>query len=101
VTTPALATLVPKLRDAEAPQKAAAYILALGGAKAIERVDACAETRLRVQRAKGAPPVDEAVLRERGILGVVQLGEDKLHLIAGPNADQYAAEMTAQLKAAS
>jgi PTS system glucose-specific IIC component len=101
VTTPALATLVPKLRDAEAPQKASAYILALGGADVIERVDACAETRLRVQRAKGAPPVDEAVLRERGILGVVQLGEDKLHLIAGPNADQYAAEMTAQLKAAS
>ena len=100
VTTPGLATLVPKLRDAEAPQKAAAYILALGGARAIARVDACAETRLRVQRAPGAPPVDEAALRAHGIRGVVQVGDDRLHLLAGFNADQYAAEMTGQLQGA-
>jgi PTS system glucose-specific IIC component len=98
VTTPGLATLVPKLRDAEAPQKAAAYILALGGADFIDRVDACAETRLRVQRKEGAPPADEQELKKHGIQALIQIDDLTLHLIAGFNADQYAAEMTGQLK---
>jgi PTS system glucose-specific IIC component len=100
IATPGLATLVPKLRDAEAPQKAASYIQALGGIDFIERVDACAETRLRVQRKEGAPPVDEQELLRHGILGFIQIDKTTLHLIAGFNADQYAAEMTGQLKEA-
>jgi PTS system glucose-specific IIC component len=98
VVTPGLATLVPKLRDAKAPQKAAAYIEALGGASFIERVDACAETRIRVERKAGAPAVNEEDLMKTGIQGVIKINEGILHLIAGFNADQYAAEMIGQLK---
>jgi glucose-like phosphotransferase system IIB component len=38
----------PRLRDPDAARKASAYIAALGGADNIVRVDACAETRLRI-----------------------------------------------------
>ncbi len=87
--------MVPKLRDAEAPQKVAAYIKALGGSGEIERVDVCAETRLRVVRKDGAQAVDEQMLLNHG---VVTLSNQIMHLIVGFNADQYAAEMNGQLK---
>ena len=98
VVSAGTATLVPKLRDAEAPQKAAAYLKALGGLDAVERVEVCAETRLRILRKKDAPPVDEQALLDHGIRGIVQIDEQTLHLVAGFNADQYAAEMNGQLK---
>jgi PTS system glucose-specific IIC component len=99
---PPPAGLKPPLRDADAARKAEAYIAALGGRSNIVRVDACAETRLRlVVRDPGK--VREAALRAAGIAAVAGLdgtgGQNgqTLHLLAGLNADQYAAEMRGQL----
>jgi len=90
----------PRLRDADAARKASAYIAALGGADNIVRVEPCAETRLRiVVRDKGK--VGESALRAEGIAAVVRLEGGVLHLLAGLNADQYAAEMRGQLAAAA
>jgi PTS system glucose-specific IIC component len=43
--------------------------------------------------------IHEAELRNEGIAAVVKLDGQTLHLLAGLNADQYAAEMRAQLAA--
>ncbi len=85
-----------KLRDPEAPQKAAAFIAALGGRSNIVKVEAAAETRLRVVVSDPAQ-VDHDALRSAGIAGIAVVGTDTLHLIAGLNADQYAGEMRGQL----
>ena len=45
---PPPAGLQPPVRDPDAARKASAYIAALGGKANIVRVDACAETRLRL-----------------------------------------------------
>ncbi|HKP59041.1 MAG TPA: PTS glucose transporter subunit IIBC [Polyangiales bacterium] len=91
--------LSPPLRDPDAARKAGAYIVALGGKANIVRVEACAETRLRlVVRDKAL--VREATLESEGIAAVVKLDDGKtLHLLVGLNADQYAAEMRGQLAA--
>ena len=91
--------LQPRLRDADAARKASAYIGALGGADNIARVDACAETRLRVVVRDGAK-VDDSALRARGIAAVVRLEGGVVHLLTDLNADQYAAEMRGQLATA-
>jgi PTS system glucose-specific IIC component len=44
--------------------------------------------------------VDEAALTAAGIAGLVAVGEGTFHLIAGLNADQYAAEIRGQLAGA-
>ena len=85
-----------RLRDPMAPEKARGMIDGLGGRDNIVKVDAVAETRLRV-KVKDTSVVDEDVLKSAGITGFVVLGEGTLHLIAGLNADQYAAEMRGQL----
>ena len=74
----------------------AGWITALGGAGNIERVDACAETRLRVVM-RDESEADEAALQRGGIGAVVKLPGRTLHLLAGLNADQYAVEMRGQL----
>jgi len=86
----------PRLRDADAPRRARAYMMALGGAANIERVDACAETRLRLI-VRDQSQVRDAALRAEGVAAVVDVGDRTLHLLVGLNADQYAAEMRAQL----
>jgi glucose PTS system EIICB or EIICBA component len=91
--------VAPKLLDPEGPQKAAAYLAALGGARNIARVEAAAETRLRVVVHDPAG-VDKAALAAAGIAGVVAVDADTFHLIAGLNADQYAAEMRGQMSKA-
>jgi PTS system glucose-specific IIC component len=96
VKAPPPAGLQPRLRDPDAPRKARAYVAALGGGANVVRVDACAETRLRVEL-KDVRPVQEAALRAEGIAAVVTLEGPVVHLLAGLNADQYAAEMRAQL----
>src|SRR4051812_6864024 len=48
VHAPPSAGVIVPLRDPDAARKAAAWLAALGGPNNIERVDACAETRLRV-----------------------------------------------------
>jgi PTS system glucose-specific IIC component len=96
VKTPPPAGLQPRLRDPDAARKASAFIEGLGGAANILRVDACAETRLRiVVRDEGQ--VREGALRAAGIAALVKLGGGTFHLLAGLNADQYAAEMRGQL----
>jgi PTS system glucose-specific IIC component len=90
------AGIQPPLRDPDAARKAHAYIAALGGKANIVRVDACAETRLRLV-VHDESRIQEAELRNEGIAAVVKLDGQTLHLLAGLNADQYAAEMRAQL----
>jgi PTS system glucose-specific IIC component len=94
VTPPA--GIVSKLRDPEAAEKARAFIQALGGAANIQRVDACAETRLRLVLEQESA-VDETALSAAGVQGVMRLANRTLHLLVGLNADQYAAEMRGQL----
>src|SRR5688572_4303572 len=99
VHAPAPAGLVPPVRDPDAARKASAYIAALGGKANIVRVDACAETRLRLV-VRDHAQVREATLESEGISAVVALDNGKtLHLLVGLNADQYAAEMRGQLAA--
>ena len=87
-----------RLRDPMAPEKARSMIDGLGGRDNIVKVDAVAETRLRV-KVKNASVVDENVLTEAGVSGFVVVGDGTLHLLAGLNADQYAAEIRGQLAA--
>jgi PTS system glucose-specific IIC component len=96
VKTPPPPGLEPRLRDPDAPRKAGAYIAGLGGAANIARVDACAETRLRVV-VHDQGKVREQALLTAGIAAVVNLDGRVLHLLVGLNADQYAAEMRGQL----
>jgi PTS system glucose-specific IIC component len=98
VKAAAPAGLEPKLRDPDAPRKAAAYITALGGKENIVRVDACAETRLRLVL-RDEQRIDDKALANAGIAAVVRLPNQTCHLLAGLNADQYAAEMRGQLAA--
>jgi PTS system glucose-specific IIC component len=99
VNAPAPAGLSPPIRDPDAARKASAYIAALGGKANIVRVDACAETRLRLV-IRNKAQVREAALESEGIAAVVTLDNGKtLHLLVGLNADQYAAEMRSQLAA--
>jgi glucose PTS system EIICB or EIICBA component len=88
----------PRLRDPDATRKAVAYVAALGGKGNIVRVDACAETRLRIVL-RDEKQVSETALKIEGIAAVVKLPNNVCHLLAGLNADQYAAEMRAQLAA--
>jgi len=87
----------PPLRDPDAARKAHSYIEALGGKGNIVRVDACAETRLRLE-VRDESQISDAALTAGGIAAIVKLKDGKtLHLLADLNADQYAAEMRGQL----
>lgn len=86
----------PKLLDPLGAEKARDFIAGLGGRDNISKVEAAAETRLRV-KVKDPSLVDEGVLKASGIAGTVKVGPDVLHLIAGLNAEQYATEMRGQL----
>jgi PTS system glucose-specific IIC component len=88
-----------KLRDPAAAQKGRDFIQALGGAQNIQKIDAVAETRLRAVLSNDTR-VDEDALRRTGADGIMRLPNHTFHLIVGPNADQYAAEMHAQLAGA-
>ncbi|HEY9640467.1 MAG TPA: PTS transporter subunit EIIC, partial [Coleofasciculaceae cyanobacterium] len=93
-TPPAAAAAIPP--DPEAAQRVQAAIAALGGSANILNVQPAALTRLRVAVANEAT-VDEAALRLIGIQGILRLPEQRLHLLVGFNADQYAEEMNKQL----
>ena len=97
VKAPPPAGFQPKQRDPDAPRRARAYVAALGGRSNIVRVDACAETRLRLV-VRDETKIRDAELTSEGIAALVKLdGGKTLHLLAGLNADQYAAEMRGQL----
>jgi len=87
-----------RLRDPMAPDKARGIIDGLGGPDNILKVDAVAETRLRV-KIRDTTVVDGNVLNDSGIAGYAVIGDGTLHLLAGLNADQYAAEIRGQLAA--
>ncbi len=91
-------TTKPKLRDPEAPQKVASWLEALGGKDNISNAESCAYTRLRL-KVKNHQLINEEALRKGGIKAVVKINDELLHLLAGLNADQYAAEMRAQISA--
>jgi PTS system glucose-specific IIC component len=93
------AGLKPKLRDPEAANKAKVYIEALGGRVNIKRVDACAETRLRVELTDEGS-IDQQALTDMGVTGLMKVADKTLHLVVGLNADQYAAEMRGQMATA-
>jgi PTS system glucose-specific IIC component len=86
----------PKLRDPEAAQKVRDFLQALGGAKNVRKVEACAETRLRLVVGDAAA-INEDALRAAGAQGLMRLPDCVLHLLVGLNADQYAAEMRGQM----
>jgi len=86
----------PKLRDANTPQKVALWLTALGSASNISQVESCAETRLRI-KLKEESLIDKEALKREGIKAVIQIDDHLIHLLIGLNADQYAAEMSAQI----
>jgi len=92
-------TAKPKLRDPNAPQKVADWLAALGGAKNVSTVESCAQTRMRL-KVNDSTAIDEETLKENGIGAVVRIDDTLVHLLAGLNADQYAAEMSAQIAGA-
>ena len=83
-------------RDGDASRRIGAYIAALGGKANIVRVEACAETRLRLI-VRDDKKIDEGRLKAEGVAAVVKLPGNICHLLGGLNASQYAAEMRAQL----
>ena len=89
-------SIKPKLRDPNAPQKVADWLVALGGAENVSTVEPCAQTRMRL-KVKDSKAIDEETLKEKGIGAVVRIDDTLVHLLAGLNADQYAAEMSAQI----
>jgi PTS system glucose-specific IIC component len=78
--------------DPEAAQKAESMLVALGGRSNIDRADAVAMTRLRIT-VNNSDLVDEDAPKTAGVEGILRLPEGKLHLLVGPNAEQYAQEM--------
>ncbi len=96
IHAPPAAGVIVRLRDPDAARKAAGWIAALGGSSNIERVDACAETRLRVV-IRDEKLASEPALRAAGIQAVIPVAHGILHLLSGLNADQYAAEMRGQI----
>jgi PTS system, glucose-like IIB component len=96
VQAPRAAGVISKLRDPDAAGKVAKWIAALGGAGNIDRVDDCAETRLRVVL-RDVARINETGLTNAGVEAIVRLPGNIVHLLVGLNADQYAAEMRGQL----
>lgn len=92
VKPPAPSGLTPRLRDPDAARKASVYVAALGGKANIARVDACAETRIRLV-VRDESLVRETNLKADGIVALARLPDRTIHLLTDLNADQYAAEM--------
>ena len=86
----------PNLLDPNAPQKVAQWLTELGSTDNISQVEACAETRLRVE-VKDIAAIDKEALKSHGIEAIIQIDEHLIHLLTGLNADQYATEMNAQI----
>lgn len=63
---------------------------AFGGRGNIRRVDACAETRIRLELDRKVPTADserfETALRGAGVAGVMKISDELVHLIVGAEA---------------
>jgi phosphotransferase system IIB component len=71
-------------------------LAALGGAKNLRQVEACAFTRLRVEFNDPAR-LDEAALTAAGAYGLMRPMDGVAHVLVGSSARQCAAEMRALL----
>ncbi len=80
----------------EEERQAAQWLNALGGTPNVVRVEPVAETRVRVEVADSSA-VDTDALKAAGLAGVVQVGPNTWHLVAGFNADQYATAISRDL----
>jgi PTS system glucose-specific IIC component len=96
VTAAPSQTALAKLRDPAAGERAQGFLLGLGGVKNVAKVEAVAETRLRVV-VRDDGRVREADLEKAGVGAIMRLPGRIVHLIVGANADQYAAEMAGQM----
>lgn len=72
------------------------WVLALGGAGNLMKVDACT-TRLRLSVADNAA-IDEAALKRLGARGVVRPGAGTVQVVVGPVADQLAGDIRKALR---
>ena len=86
----------PKLRDPMAAEKAQGPHRRAGWPR--QREEGRGGSRDQAPRRRQGPDRHhEAALKAAGIAGMVSVGDRTWHLIARPNADQYAAEMRGQL----
>lgn len=83
-----------RLADPHAHAKAQALLAALGGAKHLIGVEACAETRLRIQLHPDAELVEDALIKA-GVSALMKPAKGVLHLIVGLHAEEYAIELKA------
>jgi N-acetylglucosamine PTS system EIICBA or EIICB component len=87
----------PSVGQIAATGRAAAFVAALGGARNLTSVDACA-TRLRLEVAS-QDAIDEPALKRLGAHGIVKVSSNALQVVLGPIADQIAGEIRTQLRA--
>ena len=73
--------------------RAALLIAALGGARNLVEVEACALTRVRVVL-RDPDALDEPALDRAGVAGVWRFGEGLVHLIVGEDAPGIAAALS-------
>src|SRR4030095_6758666 len=85
VQAPRAAGVISKLRDPDAAGKVAKWIVALGGAGNIDRVDDCAETRLRVVL-RDVARINETGLTNAGVEAIVRLPGNIVPLLVGLKA---------------
>ena len=79
--------------DLDALRSAASIAVALGGPRNIVSATVCALTRVRVKVVDPAL-VNEAALKQNAVAGVMHLGGNILHLIAGAKAGAIASALT-------
>ncbi|MDO5066374.1 MAG: PTS transporter subunit EIIB [Propionibacteriaceae bacterium] len=72
------------------------WLTALGGEGNVRSVEPLAETRLRVEVTDDSL-VDAEALSRAGLPGLVKVGENTWHLVAGLDAAQYAEGMKRRL----
>jgi PTS system glucose-specific IIC component len=81
--------------DPDLPGKARVLLGALGGPSNVSRIEACALTRLRLALGRESA-VDEAALRAAGLF-LMRLPGPIVHVVVGPNAEAWAAEVRRQM----
>ena len=84
------------LPDSDTVQKSIQWLKALGGISNIERAELCAITRIRF-KLKESGDIDEKALKGAGVGAIIHIDGDIIHLLAGFDAEQYAAEINRQL----
>ncbi len=92
ILTPAVEKTPSAQADPNVIAQAAALLAALGGAKNIEEVSACAHTRLRVKLKNGIDH-QKVLGAKHGVQGIVELPNGVLHLIVGDQAQFFASAM--------